>query len=221
MILPAQNRVAFGVRRALLSASCFSLLACTEPAGTEQADTLGESSVGDESAGEGDAGEGTSDSSNLDDSGGFDETAGFIPEGGDDDEDDGGPDTSMLACDAFDNAPHQAVIAAANPEDAATNAFVPEPDVIYDVTLPEEGLGYVQLQIAGWGTTQAFYTDENIAYVVTTDTNVLFPEAREPIPGCEDSGLTEQKIGFPHWDPALVEFSSEGPRLVPLLVIED
>ena len=146
-----------------------------------------------------------------------DEGGDFIP----DEEEDEAPSVGVLACEAFEGAPHQAVIAAASPEDAATAPMVPDPAIIYDVSLPEGSRGYLQLEIAGWGTIQAFYTSADIDYEVTTPEGEEFPYPREPLPACPESGITEQRIGFPHWSPATIEFGSEGPRLVPLLVIEE
>lgn len=129
-------------------------------------------------------------------------------------------DTTDGTCSAFGDATPQVIIAAATAGEAATAPVVPDSQTVYQVTLPEGAAGFIELQIAEWETTQVFYTVETIDYVVTVETNSQVPEAREPDATCPDAGITRQAIFFPHWTPALIEFSATGPREIPLMIVQ-
>lgn len=127
---------------------------------------------------------------------------------------------AQAACAAFASDARQDVIAAASAGEAATSTIVPDGQVVYLVTLPEGAAGYISLEIADWETTQAFMTVEDIDYTVTVESNSQVPQPREQNAACPEAGVTDQRIFFPHWTPATIEFSATGPREVPLMVIQ-
>ena len=108
-----------------------------------------------------------------------------------------------------------------HPASAATASMVPDPDALYLVTLPEGAAGYVQLEIAEWETTQAFYTEAAIDYTITTEGNYQFPGPRELVTACPDAGITGQAVTFPEWTPATIEFGATGPREIPFMIIRE
>lgn len=130
-------------------------------------------------------------------------------------------DTEGAACELFEAATPQAVIAAASVSEAATAPIVPGPSTVYQITLPEGAPGFVELQIADWETVQWFYTTADIDYVITTEAMQHVPEARVPLASCPDAGLTAQSVFFPHWTPATLEFSATGPRVIDLIVVQE
>lgn len=132
---------------------------------------------------------------------------------------DGETDTGPSeTCELFTTLEPNMLLAATSPDDAATASMVPDPAALYLVALPEGAPGYVQLEIAEWSTTQAFYTEAAIDYTVSTPANAQTSDGREPIAGCTD--LTEEIWFFPHWTPALIEFSAEGPREIRLMIVQ-
>ncbi|MFV8754049.1 hypothetical protein ACNOYE_26180 [Nannocystaceae bacterium ST9] len=134
--------------------------------------------------------------------------------------DTGSDDPAAMACEAFANAAPQMVIAAASAAEAATASLVPNDQTVYQVMLPEGAAGFVELQIPDWNTTQAFFTVADIEYTVTVvdDSQVAQPRQADAV--CPDAGITDQRIFFPHWTPATIEFSATGPREIPLMVIQ-
>lgn len=190
-----------------------SLVACApEPSpSVDEATAGGDTDEGDTA----DAGDGDADGDPGDAGGGF------IPiDAGNGNLD---PDTlaAAAACEAFADATRVPVVAALSPADAATAPIVPDPSSVYQVTLPEGAPGFLLLEIAGWGTVQDFFTTVDIEYTVTVENDSQFLYPRELNATCPDSGITQQRIGFPHWNPALLEFGAEGPREVPLMIIEE
>ncbi|PRQ05710.1 hypothetical protein [Enhygromyxa salina] len=177
--------------------------------GGSAADTSEDGESGD---GDGESGDGDGDGESGDGDG--------DPGDGDGDPGGDGDGPSTAACEAFANATPQPLIAATSAAEAATATIVPDPQVIYTVTLPEGAAGFVQLQIADWETTQAFFTTAEIDYQVTVETNSQVPEPRGPAAACPEGGITDQRVFFPHWTPATIEFSATGPREVPLMIIE-
>jgi hypothetical protein len=128
---------------------------------------------------------------------------------------------ATAACDAFANAAPQMIIAAATAGEAATASLVADGQVVYQVTLPEGAAGFVELQIPDWNTTQAFFTDEDIDYSISTMQNAQMPGPREPNAACPDAGITDQRVFFPHWTPATLEFSATGPREILLMIVRE
>jgi hypothetical protein len=191
-----------------------SLVACVpEPSPpVDEATAEGDTDVGD--TGDADAGDGDADGDTGDAGGGF------IPIDAGNDLD---PDelAAVAACEAFADAARVPIVAALSPADAATAPIIGDPSSVYQVTLPEGAPGFLLLEIAGWGTVQDFFTTVDIEYMVTVESNSQFPYPRELDAACPDSGITQQRIGFPHWTPALIEFGAEGPREVPLMIIEE
>lgn len=133
--------------------------------------------------------------------------------------DTGTDDPAAAACEAFANASPQMIVAATSAAEAATATLVSDAQVVYQVTLPEGAPGFVELQIPDWNTTQAFFTVADIEYTVTVMDNSQVPQPRQPDAACPDAGITDQRIFFPHWTPATIEFSATGPREVPLMII--
>jgi hypothetical protein len=128
---------------------------------------------------------------------------------------------AMAACDAFANATPQMIVAAASAGEAATASLVADGQVVYQVTLPEGAAGFVELQIPDWNTTQAFFTDAEIDYSISTMANAQMPGPREPNAACPDAGITDQRVFFPHWTPATLEFSATGPREILLMIVRE
>ena len=203
------------MRRARCVLMSLSLVACApEPSPVGEAPADSDTDDGD--TGNPDAGDGDADGDPGDSAGGS-----FIPD--DDDSESPGPDAlaAAAACQAFADVARVPVVAALSPSDAATAPIVPDPDSVYQVTLPDGASGFLLLEIAGWGTVQDFFTTVDIEYTVTVENNSQFPYPRELNAMCPDDGITQQRIGFPPWNPALIEFGAEGPREVPLMVIEE
>lgn len=176
-----------------------------ESSGEESGDTGGES--GSEDLGDGDGDGDTPDTTDTTDT---DMDTG--PGEGD------GP--AQAACQAFEGATPQPLVAATSAAEAATAPIVPNGQAVYQVTLPEGAAGFIELQIPDWETTQAFFTNEDIDYTVTVESNSQVPGPREPDAACPEAGITDQRIFFPHWTPATIEFSATGPREIMLMVIE-
>lgn len=191
-----------------------SLVACV-PEPSLVGEATADSDTDDGDTGKADAGDGDADGDPGDSAGGS-----FIPDDGEDEPD---PDAhaAAAACQAFAAAVRVPVVAALSPADAATAPIVPDPSSVYQVTLPDGASGFLLLEIAGWGTVQDFFTTIDIEYTVTVENGSQFPYPRELNAMCPDDGITQQRIGFPHWNPALIEFGAEGPREVPLMVIEE
>lgn len=114
-----------------------------------------------------------------------------------------------------------ALMAAASAGDAATAPVIADGQTMYMVTLPEGAAGFVELQIPDWETTQAFFTAQDIEYTITTEANAQMPGPREPVASCGELGLTDQRVFFPHWTPATIEFGATGPREIPLMIIRE
>ena len=179
--------------------------------GTSGAEEQDESETGDT--------EGDTDGETGDTDGETGDTEGETGETG---ETEGDTDTEgAAACELFDAATPQEVIAAASVGEAATAPIVPGPSTVYQITLPEGAAGFVELQIADWETVQWFYTTADIDYVITTEAMQHVPEARVPLASCPDAGLTAQSVFFPHWTPATLEFSAAGPRVIDLIVVQE
>ena len=149
------------------------------------------------------------------------ETDGETGETGGETGDTEGDTEGAAACELFDAATPQAVIAAASVGEAATAPIVPGPSTVYQITLPEGAAGFVELQIADWETVQWFYTTADIDYSITTEAMQHVEEARVALASCPDAGLTAQSVFFPHWTPATLEFSAEGPREIDLIVVQE
>jgi hypothetical protein len=197
------------------------LVACTpEPSPAEQAmtDSGADGETGDSDSDDVDTGDGDADGDPTESAG-----ANFIGSESDGDGESPSPDelAAIAACEAFADAIRVPVVAALSPADAATAPIVSDSISVYQVTLPEAAPGFLLFEIAGWGTIQDFFTTVDIEYTVTTENDSQFPYPREPNAICPDSGITQQRIGFPHWNPALIEFGAEGPREVPLMIIEE
>ena len=180
--------------------------------GDSAADATGDTGDGD--TGDGDTGDGDGDTTGDGDGDG--DTTGD----GDGDTTGGGDELANAACEAFANATPQALIAATSAAEAATATVVPDGQVVYAVTLPEGAAGFIQLQIPDWETTQAFFTSGDISYVITTDANAQVAQPGVPDAGCPDAGITDTRVFFPHWTPATIEFSAEGPREISLMIIQ-
>jgi hypothetical protein len=202
------------MRRASSVLMSLSLVACApEPSSVGEA--TADSDTDDGETGNTDDGDGDADGDPGESAGGS-----FIPDDGDDEPD---PDAhaAAAACQAFADAVRVPVVAALSPADAATAPIVPDPNSVYQVTLPDAASGFLLLEIAGWGTVQDFFTTVDIEYTVTVENDSQYPYPRELDAACPDTGITQQRIGFPHWNPALIEFGAEGPREVPLMIIEE
>ena len=192
---------------------------------SEPQDTPNETSdTGSEGDGDGDPGDGDGDGEPGDGDGDGEPGDGDGDGDGEPGDGDGdgapGDATAGAACDAFANATPVPLIAAASAAEAATASIVPDGSVVYQVTLPEGAAGFIELQIPDWETVQAFFTTADIEYTVTVEDDSQVPFPREPNAACPDAGITDQRFGFPHWTPATVEFAAEGPREVPLMVIQ-
>lgn len=202
------------MRRASSVLMSLSLVACA-PEPSPVGEATADSDTDDGETGNADAGDGDAVGDPGESAGGS-----FIPDDGEDEPD---PDAhaAAAACQAFAAAVRVPVVAALSPADAATAPIVADPDSVYQVTLPDGAPGFLLLEIAGWGTVQDFFTTVDIEYTVTVENDSQFPYPRELNAMCPDDGITQQRIGFPHWNPALIEFGAEGPREVPLMVIEE
>ncbi len=132
----------------------------------------------------------------------------------------GGDALAQAACEAFAGASPQPLVAATSAGDAATSPIVPDGQSVYQVSLPEGAAGFIELQIPEWETTQVFFTDAAITYTISTEAEAQVPGAREPNAACPDAGISDQRIFFPHWTPATIEFSAEGPRDILLMVVQ-
>jgi hypothetical protein len=179
---------------------------------TEGGDGDGDSGDGD---GDGDTGDGDGDTGDGDgDSGDGDGDSG-------DGDGDGGDALAATACDAVLNGTPEVLIAALSAGEAATAPVVANGQSVYMVTLPEGAPGFVELEIPDWETTQAFFTVADIEYTITTEANAQMPGAREVVSLCPDAGITDQRVFFPHWTPATIEFGATGPRMIPLMIIQE
>ncbi|MFV8749647.1 hypothetical protein ACNOYE_03735 [Nannocystaceae bacterium ST9] len=190
------------------------LAACTVDEGSADL-AEGESESGDDtttSAGETDTGEATDAGETTDTEGEATDTEGETTG----DEDDA---LAAAACEALAGTTTAPILAAASAEEAATSIIVPDPALVYEVSLPEGAPGFVSLQIPEWKTTQAFFTLADIDYVVSVPSGDD-QGPRETNAACPELGFTDQRIYFEHWTPALIEFSAEGPRQVPLMVVQ-
>jgi hypothetical protein len=190
------------------------LLGACEPDGETPADTDGSTDTGD-GDGDGDPGDGDGDPGDGDGD----------PGDGDGDAGDGDGDNAdplaSAACDAMSNGTPEVLLAATSAGEAATAPVIADGQTMYMVTLPEGAAGFVQLQIPDWETTQAFFTVQDIDYTITTEANAQVPAARELVSACLDAGITDQRVFFPHWTPATIEFGATGPREVPLMIIQE
>ncbi|KIG12963.1 Endo-1,4-beta-xylanase A precursor [Enhygromyxa salina] len=191
----------------------------------DAADSNGDAAVDSTESGDGDGTTGDGDGDTGDGDGDGDTGDGDTGDGdgdtGDGDGDTGdGDDPANAACDALANATPQLLVAATSAAEAATATVVPDGQVVYTVTLPEGAAGFVQLQIADWETTQAFFTTADIDYQITVESNSQVEQPREPAAACPNDGITDQRVFFPHWTPATIEFSATGPREVPLMIIQ-
>jgi hypothetical protein len=187
------------------------LLAACEPDAETPVDTDGSTDTGD---GDGDAGDGDGDAGDGDGDAGD----------GDGDGGDGDGDVDPLAaaaCDAMINGTPELLVAATSAGDAATAPVIADGQTMYMITLPEGAAGFVELQIPDWETTQAFFTVQDIDYTITTEANAQTPGARDLVAACPDAGITDQRVFFPHWTPATIEFGATGPREIPLMIIQE
>jgi hypothetical protein len=187
------------------------LLAGCEPDGDVPADTETSTDTGDgdtgDGDGDGDPGDGDGDPGDGD------------PGDGDGDGDD--DPLAAAACDAMINGTPEVLIAATSAGEAATSPVVADGVTMYTITLPEGAAGFVQLEIPDWETTQAFFTVQDIDYTITTMANAQTPGPRELISACPETNMTDQRVFFPHWTPATIEFGATGPREVPLMIIRE
>jgi hypothetical protein len=208
------------VRRERSIFTSLILVACSPEPSQPADDRTAGSDMDDGGASEEDtdAGDGDVDGDSTDGAG-----ASFIASESEGDDESASPDelAAVAACEAFAGATRIPVVAASSPADAATAPIVSDSTSVYQVTLPEAAPGFLLLEIAGWGTVQDFFTTVDIEYTVTVENDSQFPYPREINAMCPDSGITQQRIGFPHWNPALIEFGAEGPREVPLMIIEE
>jgi hypothetical protein len=170
---------------------------------------------------------GAEDDTNVDSAADATDSTGESGDGDGDTNGDGDGDTNgdgdgpaNAACEAFANGTPEALIAATSAAEAATASVVPDSQVVYTVTLPEAAAGFIQLQIPDWETTQAFFTSGDIDYVITTDANAQVAQPGVPDAACPDAGIMDTRVFFPHWTPATIEFSAEGPREISLMIIQ-
>ncbi len=192
------------------------LLAC-DGDGDSGTDDVGTEDSGDSTGGATDTGTGTETGTGTDTTTEGTDTT----DTGTDTTTGGSNDPAAQACEAFANATPEPVIAALTAGEAATATLVSGSDVVYLVTLPEGAAGFVSLEIPEWETTQAFFTVADIDYTVTVVDNSLVAQPRQPDAACPEAGITDQRIYFPHWTPALIEFSATGPREVALMIIRE
>jgi hypothetical protein len=195
------------------------LLAGCEPDDGTPADTDGS---GDTTAGDGDgeAGDGDGDGGDGDGDGGDgDGDAGDGDGDGGDGDGDGDDPLQAAACEALVSGTPEPLVAALSAGDAATAPVVADGMTSYIVTLPMDAAGFIQLEIPDWETTQAFFTVQDIDYTITTMANAQTPGPRDPVPACGELGITDQRVFFPHWTPATIEFGATGPREIPLMII--
>lgn len=192
-----------------------TLVACEPDAETPaEADssTDGGDGDGDAGDGDGDAGDGDGDAGDGDGDGDGDTGDG---------DGDGGDSLAGAACDAMQNGAPQPLVAALTAGEAATAPVVSDGQSVYMITLPEGAPGFIELEIPDWETTQAFFTVADIEYTITTDANAQEPGPREPVALCPEANITDQRVYFPHWTPATIEFGATGPRMIPLMIIQE
>lgn len=96
--------------------------------------------------------------------------------------------------------------------------MTPDPNRVYFTVLPNEALGYVQLQLPGPDTTQLIVSTTDIEYTLTTAGQPQVEGPREPIAGCES--YSAQSVYFPDSTPVVFEFPAEGPREIELMVVQ-
>jgi hypothetical protein len=207
---------AFLLPLSLLLAACES--GDDAPADTDPSTDTGGDGDGDPGDGDGDGDPGDGDPGDGDGDPGDGDPGDGDP--GDGDGDAGDP-LAAAACDAMTNGTPQMLLAATSAGEAATAPVVADGQTLYMVTLPEGAPGFVELQIPDWETTQAFFTVQDIDYTITTDANAQMPGPRDPVAACPDAGLTDQRVFFPHWTPATIEFGATGPREIPLMIIQE
>jgi hypothetical protein len=204
------------------------LAGCDSESNTSAGDgssETGDGDTGDTGDGDGDTGDGDGDGDTGDGDGDAGDGDGDTGDGdgdtGDGDGDTGGDPLDAAACDALLTGTPEMLIAAISAGEAATAPVVADGMTFYMVTLPPDAAGFVQLEIPAWETTQAFFTVQDIDYTVTTGNDVLNPGPRELVSLCPEAGITDQRIYFPHWTPAVIEFGATGPREIPLMIIQE
>lgn len=197
-------------------------LAGCEPSSDTPADTEGSETVdGDGDAGDGDGDGDAGDGDGDGDSGDGDGDSGDGDGDSGDGDGDGDDAIATAACEAIVNGTPEMLIAAASAGEAATAPVVSDGQTLYMVTLPVDAPGFIELQIPEWETTQAFFTVQDIDYTITTMANAQQPGPREPLLACGELGITDQRVFFPHWTPATIEFGATGPREIPLMIIQE
>jgi hypothetical protein len=204
---------------ALMFSLSMSLTACETDA--EVPADAGSSDTGDGDTGDGDGDGDTGDGDTGDGDGDPGDGDGDTGDGDGDGDPDGDPLQAAM-CESLLNDTPQPLLAAASAGEAATAPVLADGHTVYLVTLPEGAAGFVELQIPDWETTQAFFTVQDIEYTITTEANAQTPGAREPVVDvCSDAGITDQRVFFPHWTPATIEFDATGPREIPLMIIRE
>jgi hypothetical protein len=126
-------------------------------------------------------------------------------------------DFSETACGLFD-AETTVLTAVADERDAGQVIFLPSQDQAYTINLPEEGPGYVTLQVPEWHAELAFYTHLSSAgFTILSGAQRLTPVRYNP--ECQEQGITDQRHLFHEWGAFVIEFDADAPRQLTLSVI--